>query len=42
MLFDNTDFNYEVSLFKIPGSDFSNEIRKDIFLNKEEGFLRGN
>jgi len=42
MLFDNTDFNYEISLFKIPGSDFKDELRLDKFLTPEEGFLRGN
>ncbi len=42
MLFDNTDFNYEVSFFKIPGSDFSNETRTEKFLPAKEGFLRGN
>ncbi len=42
MLFDNTDFNYEISLFKIPGSDFSQEVRMDKFLSPEEGFLKGN
>ncbi len=42
MLFDNTEFNYEISLFKIPGSDFSKEIRTDKFLTPEEGFLKGN
>ena len=42
MLYDNTDFNYEVSLFKIPGSDFKMEVRDDKFLSPEEGFMRGN
>ncbi len=42
MLFDNTDFNYEIGFFKIPGSDFSKEMRTDKFLTPEEGFLRGN
>ena len=42
MLFDNTDFNYEIGFFKIPGSDFSKETRADKFLTPEEGFLRGN
>ncbi len=41
MLFDNTDFNYEISLFAIPGSDFCEE-RVNKFLTPEEGFLRGN
>jgi len=42
MLFDNTDFNYEISLFQIPGSDFTLEQRKDKFVSPEEGFMRGN
>jgi len=42
MLFDTTDFNYEISLFQIPGSDFSLEQRVDRFYSPEEGFLRGN
>jgi len=42
MLFDTTDFNYEISLFQIPGSDFSFEQRADKFFTPEEGFLRGN
>lgn len=42
MLFDNTDFNYEISLFKIPGTDFKKEERNTKFLTPEEGFLRGN
>ncbi len=42
MLFDNTDFNYEISFFEIPGSDFKKEQRTDKFLSPEEGFLRGN
>ncbi len=42
MLFDHTDFNYEMGFFKIPGSDFNKEIRKDKFWSPEEGFLRGN
>lgn len=42
MLFDNTDFNYEVSFFKIPGSDFNENARTDKFVSVEEGFLRGN
>ena len=41
MLYDNTDFNYEVSLFKIPGSDFKFE-NSSKFLEPEEGFMRGN
>ncbi len=42
MLFDNTDFNYEISLFEIPGSDFNKEQREEQFFTPEEGFLRGN
>lgn len=42
MLFDNTDFNYEISMFQIPGSDFLKETRVDKFVSPEEGFLRGN
>ena len=42
MLFDNSDFDYEISFFKIPGSDFNKEIREEKFLSPEEGFLRGN
>ena len=42
MLFDNTDFDYEISFLKIPGSDFNKEIRDSKFLSPEEGFLRGN
>ena len=42
MLFDNTDFNYEISFLKIPGSDFNKEIRDCNFLSPEEGFLKGN
>ena len=42
MLFDNTDFDYEISLFKIPGSDFTKEINESKFYTPEEGFLRGN
>lgn len=44
MLFDNTDFNYEMGFFKIPGSDFNQEniVREGKFLSPEEGFLRGN
>ena len=42
MLFDNTDFNYELGFFQIPGSDFNKEMREDKFLSAEEGFLRGN
>lgn len=42
MLFDTTDFNYEISLFQIPGSDFSTLQRIDRFVTPEEGFLRGN
>lgn len=42
MLFDNTDYNYEISFFKIPGSDFKEEARTDKFVSVEEGFLRGN
>jgi len=42
MLFDSTDFNCEISLFQIPGSDFTKEQRADKFLSPEEGFLRGN
>ena len=42
MLFDNTDFNYEISFFEIPGSDFTKEQRAEKFLTPEEGFLRGN
>ena len=41
MLYDNTDFNYEVSLFKIPGNDFKFE-NSSKFLEPEEGFMRGN
>ncbi len=42
MLFDNTDFNYEIGLFKIPGTDFKMEKQDDKFLSPEEAFLRGN
>ena len=42
MLFDNSNFDYEISFFKIPGSDFNKEIREEKFLSPEEGFLRGN
>ncbi len=42
MLFDNTDFDYEISFLKIPGSDFNKEIRDSKFLSPEEGFLKGN
>ena len=42
MLFDNTDFNYEISFLKIPESDFNKEIRDSKFLSPEEGFLKGN
>lgn len=42
MLFDNPDFDYEISFFKIPGSDFNKEIREEKFLSPEGGFLRGN
>ena len=42
MLFDNTDFNFDVGFFKIPGSDFNIETRTDKFLTPEEGFMRGN
>jgi len=42
MLFDTTDFNYEISLFPIPGSDFTKELRANKFVSPEEGFLRGN
>ena len=31
MLFDHTDFNYEMGFFKIPGSDFNKEIRDKVF-----------
>ena len=41
MLYDNTDFNYEISLFQIPGNDLNNYKNKK-FLNYEEGFERGN
>lgn len=42
MLFDDINFNYEFDFFKIPGSDFKNEIEKSKFYSPEEGFLRGN
>ncbi len=42
MLFDNTDFDYELSLFKIPGSDFSNTTKNAQFLEPLEAFIRGN
>ncbi len=42
MLFDNTDFDYEISLFKIPGNNFLDNNREDKFLTPEEGFMRGN
>ena len=42
MLFDNTDFNFDIGFFKIPGSDFNVETRTDKFLTPEEGFMRGN
>ena len=42
MLFDHTDFDYEIDFFKIPGSDFSKEIRVTKFLSPEEGFAKGN
>lgn len=43
MLFDNTDFNYEISLFTVPGNDnFKMENKSGKFLCPEEGFLRGN
>lgn len=42
MLFDNTEFNYEISLFQIPGNDFTLNNRIDKFYTPEEGFLRGN
>ncbi len=42
MLFDNTEFNYEISLFQIPGNDFNLDNRIDKFYTPEEGFLRGN
>ena len=41
MIFDTSDFNYEVSLFQIPGNDFK-EARDEKFLNPMEGFMRGN
>lgn len=42
MLFDDNDFNYEISLFKIPGSDFNIETRASKFLTPEEGLMKGN
>jgi len=42
MLFDNTDFNYEIKFLNIPGSNFNEMPRADKFVSVEEGFLRGN
>lgn len=42
MLFDTTDFNYEVSLFKLANKESNKDICIDKFLTPEEGFLRGN
>lgn len=42
MLFENTDFDWEMNFYKIPGNEIFLKNRMSRFLDSEEGFIRGN